>query len=149
MGGDRFCLDEDAVSPVVGVVLLFGISVALAAVTAGVVVATDDVIASTPTASFEFSYDDGSVGGADIRDGGAGGALTVTHVGGDSIDASKLTIRASPGGEAGASDLSWSGSVRAGADATVTVDADATVWVVYANGGGRSTAVAQWDESDT
>jgi len=148
MGGNRFRAEEDAVSPVVGVVLLFGISVALAAVTAGVVVGSDDLISSTPQASFEFSYDAGGSAATDLTDSGDSGSVTITHVGGDTIDASKLTVRVNPGGEAGASDLSWNGSVLAGVGTSVTVDADATVLIVHDSDGGRSTVVAQWDGPD-
>jgi len=48
MGPDSLSNDDNAVSPVIGVVLLFAISVALAAVTAGVVVGTDNLIQTNP-----------------------------------------------------------------------------------------------------
>jgi FlaG/FlaF family flagellin (archaellin) len=144
----RSCLvysDTNAVSPVVGVVLLFAVSITLAAVTAGVVVAGDNALVSTtPQASFDFSYEAGASGNADLSDSGNSGALTITHVGGDTIDASKLAVRAEPGGTASKSALGWSGDVAAGTSATVTVDADATVRLVHSTDGG-STTVATWD----
>jgi len=142
---NTFRRQDDAVSPVIGVVLLFAISITLAAVTAGVVVAGDDALVSTtPQASFEFGYEAGATGSADITDTGAGGKLTMTHVSGDTIDASNLEVRAESGGTAGESALGWSGDISAGSSATVTVDADATVRLVHSTDGG-STTVATWD----
>ncbi|MFC6755723.1 MULTISPECIES: type IV pilin N-terminal domain-containing protein [Haloarcula] len=136
---------DDAVSPVVGVVLLFAISITLAAVTAGVVVAGDNALVSTsPQASFEFTYDAGTTGSADLTDSGNSGALTIAHAGGDTMDASDLEVRAQPGGTAGESALGWSGEVTAGSSVTVTVDAGATVRLVHATDG-SSTTVATWD----
>jgi len=145
MGIEAFHPADDAVSPVIGVVLLFAVSITLAAVTAGVVVAGDDALVSTtPQASFDFTYEAGASGSADLTDSGDSGALTMTHVGGDTIDASKLAVRAEPGGTASESALGWSGDIAAGTSATVTVDADATVRLVHSTDGG-STTVATWD----
>ncbi|MBX0302843.1 type IV pilin [Haloarcula salinisoli] len=136
---------DDAVSPVVGVVLLFAISITLAAVTAGVVVGAEEgLISSAPTASFEFNYDADATGSADLNHSGNSGALTLSHVGGDTMDASNLEVRAQPGGTAGESALGWSGEVAAGSSVTVTVDAGATVRLVHSTDG-SSTTVATWD----
>ncbi len=136
---------DRAVSPVVGVVLLFAISITLAAVTAGVVVAGDNALVSTtPQASFEFTYEAGATGSADLTHSGTAGGLTISHVGGDTMDASDLEVRAQPGGTAGESALGWSGEVTAGSSVTVTVDAGATVRLVHATDG-SSTTVATWD----
>jgi len=137
---------DDAVSPVIGVVLLFAISITLAAVTAGVVVAGDDALVTTaPQATFDFDYTPGGTAGEDITDSGDSGSLTVTHEGGDNVNASAVEFRASPGGTATGGDLSWSGEVTAGDSTTATVDADTTVRVVYVGNGGRSTTMASWD----
>lgn len=149
VSGSTFRSADAAVSPVVGVVLLFAISITLAGVTAGVVVgAQDGLISSTPQASFEFTYDAGATGSANLSDGGRSGALTLAHVGGDTMDASALQVRAQPGGTAGESALAWSGSVSAGSSVTVTVDAGATVRLVHATDG-SSTTVATWDGDGT
>jgi len=139
-----FSRTDDAVSPVIGVVMLFAISIALAAVTAGVVVGSDDIIQTTPQASFDFTYEAGATGSADLTDAGDSGRLTITHAGGDTIDASTLTVRAQPGGTAGESALGWSGDVSAGAPVAVTVDDDATVRLVHTTDA-SSTTVATWD----
>lgn len=134
---------HDAVSPVIGVVLLFAISVALAAVTAGVMVGSDDLIQTTPQASFDFEYEPGGTGSPDLSGGSPDGELTITHVGGDTVDASELTVRADSGKTATDGDLAWSGDVAAGASATVAVDADGTVRVVHATDAG-STVLTTW-----
>ncbi|MDS0258312.1 type IV pilin N-terminal domain-containing protein [Haloarcula sp. S1CR25-12] len=145
MTGLDFRSDADAVSPVIGVVLLVTISVLLAAVIGATVLGAEDaLITTTPQASFEFDYAAGESGSEDLSTGGDDGALAITHVGGDSIDASTLQIRAAPGGTAGEGDLpSWSGDISAGVSASVTVDADATVRVVHSTSG-SSTVVASW-----
>ncbi|MFU1782399.1 type IV pilin [Haloarcula japonica] len=80
----RFFNDDDAVSPVIGVILMVAITVILAAVIATFVLGLGDQVSNTaPQASFSTEYDSGS----DI--------VTVTHDGGDSIKASNLYIRGS------------------------------------------------------
>jgi len=147
MGLDSLSDDDAAVAPVIGVVLLFAISVALAAVTAGVVVATDDLIQTNPQASFDFDYESGDTGSTDLSTGSDTGALTITHAGGDTIDAENIEVRAQPGGTAGDT-LDWSGQVTAGTSTAVTVDADATVRLVHTTAGG-STVLVTWDGRGT
>ena len=145
MGISTLRSTEAAVSPVVGVVLLFAISITLAAVTAGVVVGAEEgLINSAPKASFEFTYDAGATGSTDLTHSGNSGALTISHAGGDTIDASNLQVRAQPGGAAGEGALGWSGDISAGSRVTITVDAGTTVTLVHATDGG-STTVATWD----
>ncbi|MDT3434520.1 type IV pilin N-terminal domain-containing protein [Haloarcula sp. 1CSR25-25] len=84
--------DDDAVSPVIGVILMVAITVILAAVIASFVLGLgDQAQQATPQASFSFDYSevgtDGS--GNDIGD------LRVTHDGGDSIEAQELYVRGS------------------------------------------------------
>mgnify|MGYP000400986852 CR=1 FL=1 len=80
--------DDDAVSPVIGVILMVAITVILAAVIASFVLGLgDQAQQATPQASFSFDYD-GS---------GGSGELTITHDGGDSIAADELYIRGSDG----------------------------------------------------
>jgi len=70
--------DDDAVSPVIGVILMVAITVILAAVIASFVLGLGDGQQETPTASFDFDYD--------------GTDLTVTHESGDKLDADRLSI---------------------------------------------------------
>ncbi|MBV0903911.1 type IV pilin [Haloarcula salina] len=84
--------DDDAVSPVIGVILMVAITVILAAVIASFVLGLgDQAQQATPQASFSFDYsqagDDGS--------GNTIGKLAVTHDGGDTIEAQELYVRGS------------------------------------------------------
>src|SRR6056297_3274178 len=74
--------DDDAVSPVIGVILMVAITVILAAVIATFVLGLGDQVSNTaPQASFSFDY---SMGDKEV---------TVTHDGGASIQASELYFR--------------------------------------------------------
>jgi len=77
----RFFNDDDAVSPVIGVILMVAITVILAAVIATFVLGLGDQVSNTaPQASFSTEYDGSTT-------------VTITHDGGDSIKASNLYIR--------------------------------------------------------
>ncbi|MFC6862449.1 type IV pilin N-terminal domain-containing protein [Halomicroarcula sp. GCM10025817] len=81
----RLINDDDAVSPVIGVILMVAITVILAAVIASFVLGLgDQAQQTTPQTSFSFDYE-----------GGEERALTITHDGGDTISASELYIRGS------------------------------------------------------
>ncbi|MBX0347049.1 type IV pilin [Haloarcula pellucida] len=83
--------DDDAVSPVIGVILMVAITVILAAVIASFVLGLgDQAQQTTPQASFAFDYD----GDANTYSG-TGGVLTVTHDGGDTIQGNSLYLRGS------------------------------------------------------
>jgi len=73
--------DDDAVSPVIGVILMVAITVILAAVIASFVLGLGDQTQTTPTASFNFEYDSDD------------STLTISHGGGDPIEAGELYIR--------------------------------------------------------
>ena len=82
--------DEEAVSPVIGVILMVAITVILAAVIASVVLGVGQEAGSTsPTAAYSFDYDTSENG----ADGTWGGNLTVTHDSGDAIDHDDVYIR--------------------------------------------------------
>jgi flagellin-like protein len=89
--------DEDAVSPVIGVILMVAITVILAAVIGTFVLGLgDQVQSSAPNANFQFEYD----GGGDGIDGGSGtfsdaneDIITITHNGGQDIEASNVIVR--------------------------------------------------------
>ncbi|WP_336338267.1 type IV pilin N-terminal domain-containing protein [Haloarcula brevis] len=86
----RFFDDDDAVSPVIGVILMVAITVILAAVIATFVLGLGDQVSNTaPQASFSTDYDSGN------------SHLTITHDGGDSIKASNLYIRGTDIGGSG------------------------------------------------
>ncbi|ELZ87142.1 type IV pilin [Haloferax volcanii] len=74
--------EDDAVSPVIGVILMVAITVILAAVIGTFVLGLGDQVGDTaPQASFGFDYN--------------GTALTVTHESGSSIDAGQVNITSS------------------------------------------------------
>jgi len=83
--------DDDAVSPVIGVILMVAITVILAAVIATFVLGLGEQVSSTaPQASFGFQFnEDGS---------NNYGTLSITHDGGDSIKYNELYVRGQAGG---------------------------------------------------
>lgn len=76
--------DEDAVSPVVGVVLLLGITVVLGAIAGVYFFALTDTPTQQPSVDFEYNYD------RVVLDCDT---LVVIHDGGDTLDASRTTLR--------------------------------------------------------
>jgi flagellin-like protein len=74
-----FLTDEDAVSPVIGVILMVAITVILAAVIGTFVLGLGGNVQSTPQAQFTFEFESDST-------------VTITHDGGDTIDKSTLSV---------------------------------------------------------
>jgi len=140
----RFFDDDDAVSPVIGVILMVAITVILAAVIATFVLGLGDQVSNTaPQASFSFDYDS------------TGPSLDITHDGGDTIQGNELYVRG------GGNDLEWqsglggSTEVRAGNSVTLgsggsgSVSASDTIRVVYeAEEGDNSATIARWTGPD-
>jgi len=79
--------EDDAVSPVIGVILMVAITVILAAVIASFVLGLGNTQSTTPTASFSFDYEQGNNG--EVSN------LTITHDGGDNVKETELFIRGS------------------------------------------------------
>jgi len=142
--------DDEAVSPVIGVILMVAITVILAAVIASFVLGLGGQTTVSPTADFQFDYES-------VND--TKGNLIVSHSGGDSIPESELFIRGSNMGNddntgnwdgVGESETT-SGSVE-GESAVVSgdranlsvVDSDYEVDVVWeASEGDQSSTLAQ------
>jgi flagellin-like protein len=84
--------DEDAVSPVIGVILMVAITVILAAVIGTFVLGLgENVQDSAPQANFQFEYDDGTTAGFD--DGADDGdQVTITHTGGEDVDPDNVKV---------------------------------------------------------
>ena len=152
----KLLTDDEAVSPVIGVILMVAITVILAAVIGTFVLGLGDQVQTTaPQASFNFDYTDGT---AD--------ALEITHDGGDSITTANLAATISGGSDADiTTDQAWDFSTlgvtatdtTAGTTATVdetqlsattTTDLDlsgATVRVVWSGENGDSSAtLGKW-----
>ncbi len=95
--------DEDAVSPVIGVILMVAITVILAAVIGTFVLGLgDQVQSSAPNANFQFEYSGNF--------GSGGGTLTVAHNGGQDVERANIDIQV--GG-----DLAWDGESPTSAQA--------------------------------
>ena len=83
---ERLLREDDAVSPVIAVILMVAITVILAAVIATFVLGLSENLNSTaPQATFSFEYEQNE-GGTDV--------LTTTHQGGDTIEGQNLNITA-------------------------------------------------------
>jgi len=76
----KLLTDDDAVSPVIGVILMVAITVILAAVIAAFVLDLGDTDEAAPTVSFDFDYDQDT------------SELTVNHESGDNFDPSEVSL---------------------------------------------------------
>ncbi|AUG46657.1 type IV pilin [Haloarcula taiwanensis] len=143
--------DDDAVSPVIGVILMVAITVILAAVIASFVLGLgDQAQQATPQASFSWEYEAG-----EAESGTADGLVTVTHDGGDSIEVSSLYIRGTFGSNSGtSSNGDWtshesytsSGSdVTAGSNVEADVDSNYDLRVIYEPPEGDTSATLAQD----
>jgi flagellin-like protein len=113
--------DDEAVSPVIGVILMVAITVILAAVIGTFVLGLGDQVQSTsPQASFNFEFN---------ANGGSAESVVVTHDGGDSIPNARLEVSAggnpiyNPGDADNSSFVqtsTFSSSVTAGQSAELT-----------------------------
>ena len=84
--------DDDAVSPVIGVILMVAITVILAAVIASFVLGLGNEATNTnPQASFSFDYEQVVESSEDYD----WGVTTLSHDGGDSINDNELYLRGS------------------------------------------------------
>ncbi|MFC7175839.1 type IV pilin N-terminal domain-containing protein [Halosegnis marinus] len=80
--------EEDAVSPVIGVILMVAITVILAAVIGTFVLGLgDQVQSSAPNANFQFQYEDTNLNGTATIE------TTVTHNGGQDVDSSAVEVQ--------------------------------------------------------
>ncbi|MHB9285730.1 type IV pilin [Halobacteriales archaeon Cl-PHB] len=132
--------DDDAVSPVIGVILMVAITVILAAVIASFVLGLGNQTGEVaPTASFGFDYD-GS---------GGSGDLSITHDGGDAILASELYVR---GDNLNGKTGNWESDLT-GAEASGEIDGNSAVVggnSVDLSGVSSSYSVSVvWQSSDT
>jgi len=129
--------DEDAVSPVIGVILMVAITVILAAVIGTFVLGIGSGQETTPSASFEWEYD------AD-----AATAVTATHNGGETFnDENTNELRV---GEQGDVNDDWTLPVSAGDQQRIECannpcDSGAKIVIIWeANGGGRTSTVGSY-----
>ena len=97
----QFFDDEDAVSPVIGVILIVAITVILAAVIATFVLGLGEQVSQTsPNTSFSFDYEEVQSNEDDswnetAQSSNDDAILTITHSGGPNIDAEQLGVAGS------------------------------------------------------
>ncbi|WP_123537137.1 type IV pilin [Halosimplex salinum] len=143
--------DDDAVSPVIGVILMVAITVILAAVIATFVLGLGDQVSNTsPQASFSFEWNGAAGEEADLK---------ITHNGGETIQAQNLYVRGSDGTVSGGTDASFgqtwdtynnpagaTSEIQAGMQATVNnVDSDAEASLVWQDATGESSStLKEW-----
>jgi len=123
--------DDDAVSPVIGVILMVAITVILAAVIASFVLGLGDQNNPAPTADFNFDYDiDTNV-------------TTVTHGDGEELDGSQVFIR----GQEIDTEQDWSSYSGGGS----TVAAGDSIDVALDTGGNPTQYVINvvWEDPDS
>ncbi|MDX1746657.1 MAG: type IV pilin N-terminal domain-containing protein, partial [Halobacteriales archaeon] len=98
--------DEDAVSPVIGVILMVAITVILAAVIGTFVLGLgENVQDSAPQANFQFDYNQTAT------------AVTITHTGGEDVDASNVDVTQSTTA-LGTGGTPFSGTISTGSSGT-------------------------------
>jgi len=94
--------DDDAVSPVIGVILMVAITVILAAVMGSFILGLGQSSTNTsPRATFSFEYEEVDPNGPDSDDWGV---VKVSHNGGDTVPDEELYVRGSGFNASGALD---------------------------------------------
>ena len=138
--------DDNAVSPVIGVILMVAITVILAAVIATFVLGLGEQVSDTaPQASFTFDYESGATASTDVSSSTTGD-LTIRHGGGATIQGVQLYIVGSNGRTSWKSVSSGGTEVSAGSSVTVGVSNSDTVQLVWENDEGTSSATLQeWE----
>nr|WP_256488537.1 type IV pilin N-terminal domain-containing protein [Halohasta salina] len=132
---ELFADDSDrGVSPVIGVILMVAITVILAAVIGAFVLGLGDQVSNNaPQASFSFDFNST----ADPSN------VTITHTGGDNIEASNLNVTN------GSNTERWgggSGTVSTGDEYSMDYYTGDTIRVIWQNpSGGSSNVIAERD----
>jgi len=125
--------DDNAVSPVIGVILMVAITVILAAVIGTFVLGIGGSVNENPQVTWAYDYNDTATN------------LTITHNGGDSVEASSLAYggagyNGSNPGEA--SNTDFTGTVTAGVTDTVSsLNNGDTIRIVYVDPDSDETAI--------
>lgn len=152
----RLFNDDDAVSPVIGVILMVAITVILAAVIATFVLGLGEQVSdSAPQASFSFEfneYDSTSTATDDFDGNNADGNLTVTHDGGASLNADQLYLSGSSAyndrqqwGSSSSTAAGTNSDITAGDSATINADNGDTVKVIWENSQATNSAtLSEW-----
>jgi len=125
--------DEQAVSPVIGVILMVAITVILAAVIGTFVLGLGDQVSST-TPQAQFGFDIGAQNSSGAYN------VTVTHESGDTISGSDLTVSVNgssaewkSSGDVTAGDSFEAGNADGSPDLEIWISSGDTVRVIYDN----------------
>jgi len=164
--------DDDAVSPVIGVILMVAITVILAAVIGTFVLGLGEQVQDTsPNAQFTSEYNNttpannGEVqfaGGTNVNINSPDGTLTIEMTSGNSVDASELSLSGVNSShnhpadyefeftdETGDNPYSSGEQVTAGDTVEVAVNSDSEVKLIWTvDGGGQSDTLATWEGPD-
>ncbi|WP_255198414.1 type IV pilin [Halorarius litoreus] len=142
--------DEDAVSPVIGVILMVAITVILAAVIGTFVLGLgENVQSASPQANFQFEYSNMTGGSNDYATGAASeNYMEITHTGGEDIDKDTLSVQI---GGSDVGDLNeWGATVSTGSTEIVNasqvsgVSGGESVRVIWTSpSGGQSQTIGQ------
>jgi flagellin-like protein len=134
--------DEDAVSPVIGVILMVAITVILAAVIGAFVLGIGGSQETVPSASFSFDESATSGSSCDLTDGSSTTEVGVTHDGGAEIDGSNNLYLSADGKESTWDSCgSGSGTVTAGDTAVAEIDDSDTLNVVWKSTSSDDTSI--------
>ncbi|WP_318569925.1 type IV pilin N-terminal domain-containing protein [Salinigranum marinum] len=146
MNVKKLLIEDRAVSPVIGVILMVAITVILAAVIGTFVLGLGDQVSqSAPQAQFTFEFSDST----------SSESITITHDGGDAVSADQLSVNVA-GTEAwntsdtatnyGSPSPEWTGEVSAGDSLGLTttsggtISSGDTVRVIWSSSNSDSTA---------
>lgn len=150
--------DNDAVSPVIGVILMVAITVILAAVIGTFVLGIGDTAQTrTPQTSWDFQYDEtADVSEAKCYDGSqpsSDGVLYMVKGTGDTIDRDRLTIHGKhntfPVTDGGGGECKGPKELEAGDEIKMGVESDATVRMVWTSQDGENSAtLKEWTGPD-
>ena len=147
--------DDDAVSPVIGVILMVAITVILAAVIGTFVLGLGESIEDTsPNAQFNAEYEEGgsaspSCNPLDTSTSSPNDLLEITHQSGPTIEAERLTVSSNGTDQDWSSDCGGSSDVSSGDTAYVDVGSDSEVRLVWtAEGGGQTDTLRTWEGPD-
>ena len=142
-------MDDEAVSPVIGVILMVAITVILAAVIGTFVLGLgEEAVDYAPQASFTFDFEEGTVTATSCNVSSAGdGTLDVTHDGGDELRDRRLNLTDDEGNSVGWNTSAAGGlcsgtgeSVGSGDTTHLIVDDDDVVRVVWTSESGGNSA---------
>ena len=141
--------DDNAVSPVIGVILMVAITVILAAVIATFVLGLGEQVSDTaPNANFQSGYEEGADGTDSWgeQNPNDAGLLTITHTSGPSIDASVLGASGSGHENETRSYADWSTATEidfeemsAGDSISIWIEDDDSITVTWQSDGQSAT----------